>query len=549
MLITKFNRMIRSRVLWAAFALLVSIAFVGVFSRSGGCTENERASGVVGRLYGKNISANAFLMARLFAMGMRDSGSLSPEANLIIHRNTWKRLAALKTAEELGISTSDEEVSEAIQRDPTFAVNGFFNKEKYEAVVRSRMRVGIEIFEEFLRQEITIRKLVNMLESAVWTSPFELDQKLKSLTDSFTVQCAILDAKDQADDVHITTEDARKFFNENSELFTVPEKVNVRYVAFPISNYTSGITIEDESIFEYYTNHLEEYSTTNTNNEMSAFPIEEVHDDILRGLRREAAISDAKDEVTRFVVALTPDRYGNALSMDKIVAEYGLTICTSGFFSATGNVPNLSVDLAFNRAAFDLQPDDPERYFSDAIVGQDAVYVIAANDKLEAHVPDFSEVVDLAISQARRDAEHEAFVEKSRQIRTSVENALQSGKTFEQAVHKFDINVSTTATFTAYSALSEEFEYFDTLFPNIIWLKKGELADLLEFKGDTLLAYVMDRQPGDPASMDFIKAQLLSTVDSYRADILFDEWQENMLTKAGFEDFAPPITTSDKDND
>ena len=87
-----------------------------------------------------------------------------------------------------------------------------------------------------------------------------------------------------------------------------------------------------------------------------------------------------------------PDQYGKAISMDKAAAINGLTIFTSDFFTVAENVPDIDVSNNFNRVAFSLDPSNPERYFSDPITGENTVYVIAANKRLEAHVPDFSEV-------------------------------------------------------------------------------------------------------------------------------------------------------------
>lgn len=540
MLITKFNRMIRNKLIWAGFAVLVSIAFVGTFSQGSGCSESEHERGTVGMLYGKDISAREFSMARFFALGMRESRNLSPEAHRIIRGRTWKRLTALKTAEKLGLSTSDQEIVEVIRQDPNFAVNSVFNKHKYKAVVQSQFRVSIPLFEEFLRREITMQKLVGMLESAVWMPPAELKQKLISFTDSFVVEYAMLDADDLVGEANVAIEDAERFFNKNREFFTIPENVNVRYVAFPISNYLSEINIKDEDILKYYTNHLEEYSIPHTNNEISSLPIEEVRADIVTVLQHESATFDAKDKATGFVVDLTPDRYGNAPSMKETALKYGLTIYTSEFFSATEDVPDLKVNRNFNNAAFELDPSDPERYFSDAVTGEDAVYVIAANDRLEAHIPNFSEVIDDVMPLARDDAKDVSFLEKSWEIKNSVEHMLQSGKTFEDALKNFNINVNTTITFTAYEILPEDIEYFDVLIPNVISIRKGELTDPLVIENGALLAYVVDRQPGDLASMEFVKSQIISTVDRYRAGIIFEEWQNYMLAKAGFKDLMFP---------
>jgi len=556
MLITKFNRMIRNRWLWGGFAVVISVMFVGTFSPSkGGCFGDKRNSRGSSQLYGETVSPEEFNTARSFEMGMRSSANLTPEAVDHLRLRTWKRLAALRTAEKMGITVSDDQVGETICRDSNFSVNGVFSKERYRVFVEKQLgQLGwnMSTFESYVRQELTLRKLAGILEATIWTSPTELNQKLENLTDSFTVKYAVFDLSNTVGQVKVSDDEVKEFFEENKKYFEIPDKVSVKYVSFPVSNYLESVEIKDTDVKDYYDEHIEDYSIPGTNDTVEYTPLEDVEDEITDILRYNFATFKAKDAATEFVMTLTPsDREQKAPGFDSVAGASNLVVCTSAFFAINEKVPGLLVDRSFNKTAFDLESDDPYRSFSDAIIGSNAVYVIAANEKAEARMPDFEEVRETVEPLARRASEKKIFLQKIRQTRDSLKKALGSGKTFTRAAEEEHLKVSTTKPFTIYeTGMSEtnDIKYYEEFLPRIVSLKKGEISEPVEIKSGALLVYIAERTPGDLMAMETLRPQLVATLDRYRAGILFDDWCNFALTKAGFTNLVaevPEKETSD----
>jgi len=548
-LITKFNKMIRNRLLWGVFAAIVVIAFVFAFSPGRGGGGGERDRGGVGELYGEDVSPREFGLARFFALGMRDPGGLSEEAHAMVNAQTWRRLAALHTADRLGVTVSDKEVASTIHRDPAFAVAGVFNKDRYQAVVSSRWRFkdSVSVFEEYLRQDLKLQKLAGMLESAIWISPTELMQRLDNLTDRFTIEYALLGEDDYEVEVEVSTNEVKRFFNDNIDLFTIPEKVSVKYVEFPISNYLAVVELADGESRAYYTNNLEGYASIDTNAESLYVPFEDVQDEIEEALLRQKALFAAKDEATKLVVTLAPDRAGMAPTIEDAASDMGLAVEVSGFFSLYEDVEGLDVGLAFNRTAFELDAEDPERYFSDAIAGEDSVYVIAVRERSESRVPGFDEVADSVEPVARAEAERVARLERLDGIRDEIETVMGSDKSFSDALAGLGLNVSTSLTFSAYEAAPEEVKYFEVLVPGIMDLRRGELSAMLETPDGFLLAHAADRQPADPGTTGFPRGQILGAITRYRAELLFRDWSEFVLTEADFKDLRAQPAGEDEE--
>ena len=210
MLITKFNRMIRNRVLWAGIAVIVALVFILGSSRwSGGC-DRQQGEGV-GEIYGERVTSHEFALSRFFAMGLRDIPDLTPELSQRLQDYTWRRIASLRTAARMGISAGDDEIREELQRDPSFQVNGAFHPQKYRSVLDSQ-RLRPQLYESYLRQELILRKLSTVLQAAVWAPQGELARRISNLTDSITAEYTILD-RTGAEAPDVTEEDARSFYD------------------------------------------------------------------------------------------------------------------------------------------------------------------------------------------------------------------------------------------------------------------------------------------------------------------------------------------------
>ena len=178
MLITKFNRMIKNRVVWGVIAVVVSIAFVAGYSNSEGCSRAERRRGMAGSLNGKNVPLRTFYDMRRYTIGVQDR-KLTDEDLEGLDGRTWRRLAALETARELGLSPSDEEVGQVIRQE--FAPDGAFDRAVYERWLQER---GLPrgFFEEWMRQEVTLQKLTTILSASVWVPPAELEPEIAQRT-------------------------------------------------------------------------------------------------------------------------------------------------------------------------------------------------------------------------------------------------------------------------------------------------------------------------------------------------------------------------------
>ena len=104
MVIQKFNRIIRNKVIWGAFAFAISGFFAFDFLLTGG--DAGGSSATAGELAGEEVPVSVFSR---FAEDVRGfgRGRNTTLSNAEVNRSAWENLAAYGIAEKLGHISSD----------------------------------------------------------------------------------------------------------------------------------------------------------------------------------------------------------------------------------------------------------------------------------------------------------------------------------------------------------------------------------------------------------------------------------------------------------
>lgn len=543
MLISKFNKLIRSKILWGILAITIAFFFVGasVMSR-GGCAGPQKDQTSEGILFGEPVKRDAFFVARFYEAGMRPLADNSKEALAALRDRTWRRLTALRMAARMGITVTDDDIRSVITQDPTFQTDGVFDRQRYLGVLQSQIRIDPATFEDYLRQDTILRRLMAALQTATWTTPYEIRPRLAKLTDEVNIDYAIVPETLTPDDEVEVTEDAiQAYFETYRDSFRIDEQLKVRFVRFPIEPGADTVEVTESEIDAFYADNIDDYTTVDTNGTEIVQPLDAVATEIETLIRQRKARWMTKDNATRLVMALAPDRYGQASDLPAAAQAQGLTVMTSDWFTASQPIPGLEdAGLEAASAAFSLAPRDPERYFSDAIVGSNAVYVLADQDHRPARDPELNEVRDQVAAAAQIKAVQDARDAQVERMRNDlIAAAADTSQYFVAAAQELGLSTATTGVFAVYEGLPEDTPYSAELMTHIIDAEEGTVLEATESDAGTLIAHIAHRTPGDPAGADMLRPQFVQTMDRYRAAAVYDEWISRIMQKANFEDYHP----------
>ena len=553
MMISKFNKLIHNKIIWAAFAVIISLAMVGLFApSSGGGRRSSQEAQSAGTLFGEPVSRSAFNKARLFHQAFQPQRGADEATRERIREETWQRLAILGVARQRGIHVTNRELSETIQKDPSFAIEGVFNRQRYKQLIETQMRIRVSTFEEYLRQELLLRKLTGQVAQSLWVSPYELQRSVARLTDLFAIQLVDIPYSNLVSEVVATEENIKSFYDTYPNAFEVPETRSVKYAEWAISNFVVKADVTEESIQDYYDAHLGDYAIEDTNTMTTAYtPLDEVSDDVRNTLAWKTAIGVASEAAMQFTDDLSLMEDDEEIDMESAAAKHKVTVQTSAFFAKAGEVPGLNVGETFTAAAFRLKETPVDESYSHAIVADDAIYVLAANMTKPAYVPEFDVVKAQAKEHADALAKADAFSEKSETLRSQIADAFSETGTVDGAAKTLELAVRTPTPFSIYEAsyagapegMEED---FSTIVPALLGLDVGLVSDPISTASGCIIIAVTDRKAGDIAIAESLKPDVARNIQSTRMQAHFETWAAGVLTEARGADEAK-VTSDEED--
>ncbi len=579
MLITKFNKLIQSKVVWITFVSLIVIAFVFLYTPTAERRRDHEEAMSAGQLFGEHVSFDEFRRAYnntylQLVMFFGEPFQITPELDEQITQSTWRRLVSLRIAEGKGLRATDEEVVSALHTHPAFVSEGQFDRRIYDAFHMHFLRpMGIspQRFEQHIREEIILQKLRRLVGRNVLIAPSELERAFGTVGDEFTIEYTWLQPGEFQEEVELTDEDVIAYFEAHQDMFTLPARVQVEYVRFSVEDYREKVEVSEDEAYDYYERNLDEFTVyEDTADPLEPFdvlpelypgdepqdefriatplPFEDVQDEILERLNRRAARDRAAREATDFMLRLVPGRDGRAPAFAELAEEHALALHSTPPFAQDEQLEDIDAGSAFNRMAFDLRPT-PNDYFSNVVMGDDYVYVMALKEQFPPRAPEFEEVADRVREAALNEAIENAIQEWAESFREAAKHALNEGKTFASIADAFGLETRRLENFTAMDDPEGADEFFDYVLQGILHHNEGEITDPVEVNDRLIIIHVEQRKPADEFQLGGMRPQIINALSGERSRVMFEKWQDYMLKYADFKAREEPLLPENGDDD
>ena len=538
MFIYHFNRLIRSRILWGFFAIIISVAFVAV----GSCFKAPQDSMVAGKINGKKISADTFEQAVVAIRGFGRNRDNETSAS-VVERRAWEQIAARMTAEKNGLAAGKEEIQNTLREAQGFQGANGFDINRYRMVLAEQGLTPAS-YERLVAHQLAMMKSAMLVEAATWVAPMELDDELAAMTDRFNVRVATVSNRFSNVEMRLSDDACLKYYEENKASFALPDRVSVHYVSIPVTNYLPLVKVSEDDLHEYYDSHIDTYTHATTNNASATIPFADVRENILAELKLDEARYCAETSVTFNIYGKLASAGSNAL--ETVAAKAHLTVKTSPLFSAEEPLYWAENAKDFAAAAFDLDPERSDSRFG-IVKGSDHVFVIEQAQKVPANTPSYEKVLNDLRPRAMAKARTEAFQSYSKELRADLRKLLDEGKTFSDAAKAKSLNVSTSLTYTVSDIQNQKFDNSLSIAYGAMTLKKGDLSEAIPASAtQSLFIYVQDRQPGDALSGEMMRSQIRNSIARRQSSNLFSEWLTWNLSKQEFKPTRPLATDEDE---
>ena len=244
------------------FAIIIlSFIFTGIgFFGFGGGNNARDAQQYIAKVNGEGISRAQF---EAQAREITSSSAGDPAFIKQLRRNVLysqiTNFLSYKFAEQLNANISNESVKEFIKKQQVFFENGKFSNKKYLQLI-SENGYTPDSYGETLKTYLQQQQVINALVNSSFVLP--IDSELSNLKDQTrTVYTSTLSPKVvNMDDVKITIEDEKKYYEEHKSEFYRKERVKFNYILNEKYNYIDKVRVTDEEVQKQFQKNKKDYS-------------------------------------------------------------------------------------------------------------------------------------------------------------------------------------------------------------------------------------------------------------------------------------------------
>ena len=217
-----FRKKIVSKIILWGLLILILPAFV-MWGNASMSRSKEKGPKYAGRIDDKKVSLGEFYGA---LAGVRSQIILNyfnqPKIldsilgnKPLLAKIAWDRLIMVSEAKKLKIKITDKDVIKFIQTHPLFSRSGAFDDKFYAYILRNNIGLEPRAFEEMVRENISMQKLVAVLAVDLKVSEEEIADEYKKEYGKIKIEYLFIEPKGFLGKVKIQEADVKDFYEKN----------------------------------------------------------------------------------------------------------------------------------------------------------------------------------------------------------------------------------------------------------------------------------------------------------------------------------------------
>lgn len=455
-------------------------------------------------------------------------------------RELYQRLFLIQKAREMGIHVSDEALGQAASaRMRALNQGNPVPVGEFENQVLRPAQMNLADFERFIRHELAIQQLVSVISAGgELLTPAEVEALYRHENQEAAAQVVFFHATNDLTAIAAIPEKISEFYSNRLAYYRIPERVQINYVSYPLSNFLAAAKVE----LDQNTNLNEiieaRYEQLGTNYFSDAKSPEEAKQRIREEFAKNMALGNAGKEARKLEAALyektTTNNYSSAL-FAATAQEHGLTPQVTAPFTASE--PPLGLDVApeFSKRAFALTADEP---LSELLGGEDHIYVIGFHSRLPSEIPSLASIQERVTQDYRFVEAATAAQQAAINFYAVATNGLNAGKSFAALCEAAGLKPVTLTPFARNTRGIPELagQLNEQNVRNFIGMvfatEPGRLTPLLPSADGAMLGFVQALLPINETAMKTNLPAFTRSVQQMRRGEVFNEWFRAEASKA-----------------
>ena len=239
--------------------IVLIFALTGWESISRFTSDDQKAAEVNGTVISRNELEQAVSLQRQqLVQQLRQMGNDNFDPSLIddnllrasVLDGLIERAVLLDGAADADLKVSEQMIDQLILGTPDFQVDGQFDANRFDIVIRNMGLASRMAFRDLVRQELLIAQLRNAYEATAFATPAERERlaRLENQTRDF----AVIEIPAQNEAVDISDDDVQRHYDENKEQFKSPERVVIEAITLSRRDFFDQVDIEEDAVEQLY---------------------------------------------------------------------------------------------------------------------------------------------------------------------------------------------------------------------------------------------------------------------------------------------------------
>ncbi len=164
-----------------------------------------------------------------------------------------------QAGERLGLTVTDAELRQYIQRNPVFADERGFSEKRYYQIL-ARQRLPASDYEAYERQRLALQKVIGFITSFAKVTETDLEEAYRLEHEAVRVDYLVLPPTRFMKQQQVTPAEVEELYKSQAERFREPEKFRAAILFLPFADFAKNLQPDPQKLESFFYDHLEQFS-------------------------------------------------------------------------------------------------------------------------------------------------------------------------------------------------------------------------------------------------------------------------------------------------